>query len=742
MNDDLSVYNNLIGNLKGNVQFAQSHIIPSKTSAATGQYWAHLVSLRDTLVLFKPLDITNIDSTADVFLQVLDENGNIIQWSKENKKMMTPNELPRPAESISLANSDIKDCTGEYGKIVKGRSDLKKLEGDKEGNKISSLLGNVAKGNGLKIETANGAWIRDFHLPKKNPQLDGKFITFTSKAGLYSNIRYEDGINKLVQGDTKCFINRNGRWIESSDLKSEYNRIIYGNNFWSLKLPSDVIKPGISMKLTFGEKSGTLGNIKVGAPNVLLVNTIDIGLLTPHRNKFEFQQDPKYHSQYFQQIPASRLIVNQYEPITLEKVVLRDGTSYTSDKGSSKRGTWHVGDLRDVGRKLITTAMANANYGVHSTSSDDYYGPFACSQMNANNMIGKYSDGNGGTVLQVHGGSGGGGIADLDSSIGNELSHEFAHSFGAPFRDRSAGLPDYNALDPTGLFATQALHRPANKPGSTWGWDSIKNVFIPNFQKLESEKEICIEYSKEGEAGTNKAVKDKKCQAPFQKLFTFGKDAMGGGEPFYPSTNSFTLHTPFTSYMIQGFFEYKAVFDDSSKTGMRKWHPECSCMAEWKSDLDKVEDDASKDYPRQPKLQGIAVTTVLGFYDPQGIMESHIYPALHGAYGNSFEESSTAEIEMSRCIANVMNHKEKTKKYVLKGERPRNYWGYDPKKPYMNKFHINVEQSFQPKIITIQCRNSVKEQWKDIASGEITQPQNKVFYTINGNGMYWFSSNS
>ena len=77
MNDDLSVYNNLIGNLKGNVQFAQSHIIPSKTSAATGQYWAHLVSLRDTLVLFKPLDVTNIDSTADVFLQVLDENGNI-----------------------------------------------------------------------------------------------------------------------------------------------------------------------------------------------------------------------------------------------------------------------------------------------------------------------------------------------------------------------------------------------------------------------------------------------------------------------------------------------------------------------------------------------------------------------------------------------------------------------------------------------------------------------------------------
>ena len=94
MNDKLQEYNNLIGGLKGNVQFAQSHIIPSKppNATATGQYWAHLVSLRDTLVLFKPLDIENVDDDADVLLEVLDQNGDVIEWSNTNKEMMKPNE--------------------------------------------------------------------------------------------------------------------------------------------------------------------------------------------------------------------------------------------------------------------------------------------------------------------------------------------------------------------------------------------------------------------------------------------------------------------------------------------------------------------------------------------------------------------------------------------------------------------------------------------------------------------------
>ena len=167
-------------------------------------------------------------------------------------------------------------------------------------------------------------------------------------------------------------MNQKGKWIESSDLASKYRRIRYGKNFWSKRLPSHVIKPGISMKFTFKKRSGDLNNIKIGAPNELLINTIDLGFLTPYRNKFTFQKNPKYHSQYLQQIPASRLIVNQYEPITFEKMVLRDGTAYTMEKGSNDNGGWQSGDLRALGKYLIGIGINNANYGVHSSSGKDH----------------------------------------------------------------------------------------------------------------------------------------------------------------------------------------------------------------------------------------------------------------------------------------------------------------------------------------------------------------------------------
>ena len=200
----------------------------------------------------------------------------------------------------------------------------------------------------------------------------------------------------------------------------------------------------------------------------------------------------------------------------------------------------------------------------------------------------------------------------------------------------------------------------------------------------------------------------------------------------YASTNAYVLPTPYTSYRIQEFFEYKAVFDDTSKTGMRKWVPECNCMREWKSDMDMGDDDTSKDYPRKPMVQGVAVATLLGFYDPRGEKETYIYPALHGAYGNAFKESSDAVIEKSRCIANVMNNEGEKRKYVLKGERQGGH------ESVMNKFHINVEESFNPKTINIQCKDS--GEWKNLDSREISKPRKNLVYMINGKGLYCFQA--
>ena len=163
---------------------------------------------------------------------------------------------------------------------------------------------------------------------------------------------------------------------------------------------------------------------------------------------------------------------------------------------------------------------------------------------------------------------------------------------------------------------------------------------------------------------------------------------------------------------------------------MRKWVPECNCMKEWKSDMDMGDEDTNRDYPRKPMVQGVAIATLLGFYDPEGEKETYIYPALHGAYGNAFEESSDAAIENSRCIATIINNEGEKRKYVLKGERQGGG------QRVMNKFHINVEETFSPETITIQCKAYGEGEWKNLDSREISKPRKNLVYMINGNGLY------
>ncbi|WP_216820060.1 M66 family metalloprotease, partial [Zoogloea sp. LCSB751] len=68
----------------------------------------------------------------------------------------------------------------------------------------------------------------------------------------------------------------------------------------------------------------------------------------------------------------------------------------------------------------------NANYGINSTAGEgESSHPYVVAQLAAHNSRGKYANG-----IQVHGGSGGGGIVTLDSSLGNEFSHEVGHNYG------------------------------------------------------------------------------------------------------------------------------------------------------------------------------------------------------------------------------------------------------------------------------------------------------------------------
>ncbi|HDL7749505.1 TPA: peptidase M66 [Yersinia enterocolitica] len=652
---------------------------------------------------------------------------------------------------------------GKYDYVINSQSEINETGNDPDSQHLNSLFLDYST---INIRLADGQWAAKFYLPENDSSLNGKKVIFYSNAGYSSSVYYSDQSLSLHRGQTLVFINNDGVWAEWSD--SQYAKISYGQNFWSGMIPWQHILPGVSFQFQAGALTGVYTSPNIGAPGELLIHTVDIGMLTPNRQEFSFQYDDDYHRQYFQQIPASRLIINEYEPVFWQEIMLPDGTLYTDH--SSDEGGIYDGDLRQrIGKELISLGINNANYGIFSspgTGEGGLNNHYKAAQLTAHNSVGNYINGR-----VVHGLSGGAGMVTLESSVGNEFSHEVGHNYG---------LGHY----PNGFDGS--IHRSAENINSTWGWDSNKNVFIPNFAKAQSGDSACY---------------DGECQPPFDG-HQFGADAMAGGAPLYSSTNAYTLYTPYSHHEIQKFLEGQIVFDKNSSTGATKWNEETKSMEEWaefygvqpnQTDADSMatllgkyilvevsqwdghyskdiyipqassmnksrgvkivhdatynstiyvngeavvvsrgsvlnyESDGSSwnlvaDYSfnvvRTPQEQGVSVTTILGYYDPDNILPSYVYSALHGAYGNIFNSDSDIEVNDAKCYAEVMNDKGQTLKFVLRSERAD--------ASSMNRIHINVASSFSPTNITIYSEGSV------IVAKPIQPPTKELHFIIYG----------
>lgn len=114
-----------------------------------------------------------------------------------------------------------------------------------------------------------------------------------------------------------------------------------------------------------------------------------------------------------------------------------------------------------------------------------------------------------------------------------------------------------------------------------------------------------------------------------------------------------------------------------------------------------------------PYKQGVKVITLLGYYDPENILTSYIYPALNGSYGNIYHYSGT-----SRCYLVIEYASGKKFSYALAPFR------YSPDE--MNKFHINVERDLKPTILSLYIDGKLITQRKiDLGSDNLS-------YTVNG----------
>lgn len=747
--------NDLQGSLSAQVRFAQSQIVPAHPHKGDNQ--PYLISQRKCLLLVQPL---KPDGTSPMQVTARDKAGKVLG----SLSLDPPEKLPKTAYDVDGIPDGKIDFTAPAaaGSIINNRRDLEKLSEPEE----TFLPGQLRQNALVEIQTADGQWVRDIHVPG-GAEFDGKFLRVRSNAGYGSTIHYSGRTVAISRGQALLFKSVRGQWILESDLENQGIR--YANDTWSGVLPAEWIAPGLNLHMRQGQLSGTLTNLKVGAPTELLIHTIDVGMLTPPRDQFHFAGDPAAHREYFQTVPTSRLIVSQYAPLFLPEVMLPNGTLLTDHDPS--KGDWHNGTMRQsIGKELISLGIDNANYGINSTAGEgEASHPYVAAQLAAHNSVGKYAAG-----IVVHGGSGGGGIVTLDDSLHNEFSHEVGHNYG---------LGHY-----VGGFQG-SVHRSADQINSTWGWDADKNRFIPNFSPVRSGKETCLE---------------DQCQPPFDGR-SFGLDAMAGGAPL-SSFNRFTLYTPNTAAIIQRFLEGKAVFDAGSPTGFSKWNDATGRMEPFRHKIDvasqitapvndlsvekmaallaeydvvnvamadgnwtrnipvpaasaanrgrtvAVDHRASygstlflnggqiavasgfkKSYvsdgkrwkpgtgadltvERKPQAFGVPVTTLVGYYDPAGEIKSYIYPALHGAYGFAYSDDRGQSGELDCHL--LVETRDGQLRFRLAGHRLS--------AKVMNKFHVNIPESSQPTNVAVVCRGKILD------SKPITPVADKLSFTVHG----------
>ena len=624
--------NDLEGSLTGSVLFAQHSIFPAK-SRIINDIQPHLTARRNTMILFNPIDL-NENETIEVFVKY---KGGIL----EKHTMKQPKDLPVIIGS-KHGNVDDFNEPSSYDKIVNTQKELQRIENTKDGMYLKSLL---ETHNSIHILTWNGNWAKNFYLPKADASFEGKTLVFSSHAGYTSNIKINHRNISLSKGKTVILRYINGEWILKSDIL--LSKISYGKHFWSAIISAEAITQNIELLFKHKNKEGTLKNLNVGAFSEMLLHTIDIGMLTPYRNQFTFQDNKNLHKEYFEMVPLSRLIVSKYAPIYLEEVMLPNGQLLNDFDPSN--GGWHTGSMRNhIGKELISLGIDNANYGINASVGESGH-PYLSAQITAHNSIGNYINGR-----QRHGGSGGGGMITLDHSIGNEFSHEIGHNYG---------LSHY----PNNFNGT--VHAPANKINSTWGWNSQKNMFIPNFRRSVTHKQSCYKGD---------------CQDPFEG-YAFGYASLGGGSPMH--NTSFTLYTPYETAMIQKFFEHKVNFDQNSSTGFSKWNPEKHTMQSWEYRLNNQ--------IKKPYKQGVPVTTLVGYYDPEQNLTSYIYPALHGSYGMVYEDQ--ASVDINSCYLKVQTEEGRELKYALHNSRKVS--------TVMNAFHVNIEEALHATQAEVSCSN-------------------------------------
>ncbi|MEB6667048.1 M66 family metalloprotease [Acinetobacter vivianii] len=457
--------------------------------------------------------------------------------------------------------------------------------------------------------------------------------------------------------------------IAASDQSNTDGRppVSYSKRAWTVALKWHEIRAGLHLRVVdpLNNRSGDLAadNIDLAAPGELVVQNIRLGLLTdPPKSTGHYMllEPAKAGTDYFQTIPAARMIVAKYDDLRLNKVMVASGVIY--DTASATTGDVYSGDMREnTAKSTFGVGINLANWGITSASMASQEQPQLTQSVVAHYARGKYSNGD-----ATHGLSGGNGMLTLIDSVGNEFSHEIGHHYG---------LGHYPGAVGENMFWA------AHHADSGWGYIAFRNKMRGNLN------------------WTNTNLGDGVNGVPnFLNKYAYGWDAMSGGATA-SSISKYTHYTGYsTSLKIQPAFD-RYVWDADSPTGYKKWNATTRRMEVAQP---KTPNSSNVWYNRadgnylKPKMFGVPVYTILGGYDPEAQV-GLIYPAAKGNWGNVFDlPQGNPNATTANCWLNV-RFASASQNIALAPQRMNGN---------ANKFHINLAQSDAPQQVNLYCKKA------------------------------------
>lgn len=459
--------------------------------------------------------------------------------------------------------------------------------------------------------------------------------------------------------------------IAASDQSNTDGRppVSYSKRAWTVALKWNEIRAGLHLRVIdpLNNRSGDLteDNIDLAAPGELVLQNIRLGLLTdPPKSTGHYMllEPAKAGTDYFQTIPAARMIVTKYDDLKLNKVMVASGVIY--DAVSATTGDVYSGDMREnTAKSTFGVGINLANWGITSASMASQEQPQITQSVVAHYARGKYSNGE-----ATHGLSGGNGMLTLIDSVGNEFSHEIGHHYGLGHYPGSVGDNMFWA---------------AHHADSGWGYIAFRNKMRGNLN------------------WTNTNLGDGANGVPnFLNKYAYGWDAMSGGATA-SSISKYTHYTGYSTYLkIQPAFD-RYVWDASSPTGYKKWNATTRVMEVAQP---KTPNSSNVWYNRadgnylKPRMFGVPVYTILGGYDPEAQV-GLIYPAAKGNWGNVFDlPQGNPNATTANCWLNV-KFASASQNIALAPQRMN-------ANSNANKFHVNLAQSDVPQQVNLYCKKA------------------------------------